>query len=705
MAKFNLSWLNAAVIASTNALSQKALYRQKSVGGAWLETGFTPANPLPKYASSVQSPDVAPNKIWEFKTQCICTQGGPIDNDNGVQEQIAFACINPTLSSTLETATITLDLAGTDITKARFTLRKASDNSIAFGPYIGNRVGDVATALASGLTPGTQYYWQTVLFATVAGVEVNSTLVGQLAVPCGPYNTTTEAPLAQDLRWVADQVSCEKEGGFDLERTISGLSSPATAWYDSQTSRVYVADYDNNVKGNVYWFNPNTATAESDMTYSTQVMHDDLYNAKIDPEKRKIYFVGKDSNGLIVYDIDTDTVQTVAFGTNAAFSRITLTVTDNYIYCNDSTNSIVIINRHTLAIANTKTIASITNNAHFNTDVQIVVANNKAYVINVNNSSIGTIGVYSTDLNTHQTEIALPGAASWAGGFGNYWQNAYYDATSGNLYVGDIGSSSRHIINTTTDTVIDSRVMGNKSGKSNVQSFWTTNPITGELFYLYSALNSSADASHVKRTYLEDRTTHALTRMYENQAYSGLSHITGTTRLVGTSANAVKWNLNPSAGTDGTIQILNTAIGGSNTGRKIVLTLKEVDFNNANMPTGQTKINAQGDANYIAPAIDVSACAITYTTDCPVDQVTTFAGDTLEWEFSIASSVKNNPSIAKIQVYAYNLDTASTEGSPIEYTSPYDYHYFSGEFTGLTGSNYNIRIKYLDSSNAELQNC
>lgn len=704
MAQFKLNWINTTILSNPNSSGQKALYRQKAVGGAWLETGFSPANPLATYVAEVTSPVLSDNKIWEFKLQCTCTEGGPVDNDNGVQEKLKFVCVNPTLEKTLDTATITLSLAGTDVTKVRFTLRKVSDNSIVFGPYFGNRVADVATALASGLTAGTQYYWQAVLYSTVGGVEINSAQADQLGNVCGPYLITTEAPLAQDLRWVADQTSCEKEGGFGLERTITGLSTPNRTWYDSQNSRVYVTDNDNSVNGNVYWFNPDTATSSADMIYSSVIKDNEIYNTYIDGPKRKIYFVGRNTGGLLVYDIDSNTSSVVAFGTNTQFSRITLTVSDNYIYCNDATNSIVIIDRNTLTISSTKPIAGITNSAHFNTDVQLVIGNGKLYAINANNTTIGTIGVYSLDLNTHHGEITLPGATAWSGGFNNIWQSGFFDSVSGNLYVGDIGSSSRYVIDTDTDTVIDTKVMNNKSGKSNVRSSWTTNPVTGELLYLYGALNNSADSA-ITRTYLVDRDTHAILRMYENQSYSNLTHITGTTRLVGAYGGGVQWNGTPGWDTDGTIQILNTAIAGGNTGNLLTLTLKEVDYNNANTPTGQVKDNIPGNTDYVAPTASGS-CAITYTLDCPVDQVVTSLGDKVEWEFSLASAVKNNPEIAKIQVFVYNVDTSATVGVPIEYNSPYDYHYFSGEFTGLAaGPTYTIRIKYLNASGVELKTC
>lgn len=184
MAQFELNWFNAAVLISPNAISQRALYRQKSVGGAFISTGFTPANDLPKTASQTLSPDLAENVIWEFKVQAICTEGGPTDNDNGIIELLEFECLTPILSQDVDSATITLNVLGLDITKARFTLHFASDNTVADGPTTVNKVGNSISYTATGIDPGTDYYWEIELYSTVGGVEIVSSSLDQLGFAC-----------------------------------------------------------------------------------------------------------------------------------------------------------------------------------------------------------------------------------------------------------------------------------------------------------------------------------------------------------------------------------------------------------------------------------------------------------------------------------------------------------------------------------------
>lgn len=192
MAQFNLNWFAAPVMVNPNATGQRASYRQKSVGGVFITTGFTPANPLAKTTEQVLSPNLGTNIVWEFQVEALCTEGGPTANDNGIQEVIRFSCITPSLSWDTEDATIQLNVSGTDITKAQFTLFKDSDDTIASGPVTINRAGTIIQYQALGLTPNTTYYWTVVLFATVNGVEISSMAVSQLGAACQSVDFTTD---------------------------------------------------------------------------------------------------------------------------------------------------------------------------------------------------------------------------------------------------------------------------------------------------------------------------------------------------------------------------------------------------------------------------------------------------------------------------------------------------------------------------------
>lgn len=198
MAQFTLQWDNTDVLANSNAIAQRALYRQRSIGDPFISAGFFPANDLAKSVNAALSPVLLNNIVYQFKVQSICTQNGPTDNDNGFQEGINFACITPVITKTETTSNITLNVAGLDITKARFTLRKASDNSIAFGVFTSNNVLDSISGDAIGLTSATNYYWQIELFANVNNVEVVSSHSDYLGQACSPYPFTTNAPVVCD---------------------------------------------------------------------------------------------------------------------------------------------------------------------------------------------------------------------------------------------------------------------------------------------------------------------------------------------------------------------------------------------------------------------------------------------------------------------------------------------------------------------------
>jgi len=193
MAQFNLIWIADSLITNANATGQTVYYRQKSVGGAWIPTGFTPANPLITSIEAVESPVLTDNVVYEFKVECECNQNGPTINDNGVQEGICFTCIAPTFVKDHEHIEVTVDVTGKDITKARFTLRRSDNNNIVGGPIIVNKVGTTIVNDFTGLSAATNYYVQIELYATVNTVEVNSAQVDQLGSACSPYPVATDA--------------------------------------------------------------------------------------------------------------------------------------------------------------------------------------------------------------------------------------------------------------------------------------------------------------------------------------------------------------------------------------------------------------------------------------------------------------------------------------------------------------------------------
>jgi hypothetical protein len=192
--QFTLSWSNTALEASSNSLNQRALYRYRTVGGAFISTGFTPANDMATSVNSATSPSLDDNKVVQFEVETICTINGPAINDNGIQEVIGFACITPTITETDTTSGVSINVTGLDIIQARFTLRKSTDNTIVGSPIVASVSGTTISTSVTGLTASTNYYWQVELYAIVNGVTVISSSSDYLGAPCSPYTFTTSAP-------------------------------------------------------------------------------------------------------------------------------------------------------------------------------------------------------------------------------------------------------------------------------------------------------------------------------------------------------------------------------------------------------------------------------------------------------------------------------------------------------------------------------
>lgn len=192
-AQFTLYWSNTKILSNTNVTAQRAVYRLRSVGGSFISSGFTPTNDMAKSVVSADSPSIADNVVAQFKIQSICTVNGPRDNDNGIKEAINFTCISPTITKTHNQATVNINITGLDITGARFTLKKTSDNSIVQPPILGTVTSTTISYTKTGLVASTSYYWEIELYAIIDNIEVISSSDNYLGANCGNYSFTTDA--------------------------------------------------------------------------------------------------------------------------------------------------------------------------------------------------------------------------------------------------------------------------------------------------------------------------------------------------------------------------------------------------------------------------------------------------------------------------------------------------------------------------------
>lgn len=243
MATFTLNWDNSLVLAEVNAINQRASYRVKTTGGAFITTGFTPSNDM---ATSVTSATHSgtDNKIYEFKVEAICTAGGPTMNDNGIVEQIVFACVDPSsLTADASTVTISIDLTATDVTKVRFRLRKQGDDSLV-QTITTVTPGGIGTTSANftGLTSNTAYYVTAEFYCVINGVEVISSSSDYLNAVCGGnianWKITTDAAEVANLIFAWDT---EAEA-VNLTTNIDGTFSTID-WGDGTINSILTHTY------------------------------------------------------------------------------------------------------------------------------------------------------------------------------------------------------------------------------------------------------------------------------------------------------------------------------------------------------------------------------------------------------------------------------------------------------------------------------
>lgn len=188
MVVFTLEWETDDIVNNTNVTGQTASYRLESTApnGGW--TPILP-NPLGKTIETVDTPALLDNITYQFKVEAICTLNGPTINDNGIQEEIGFACITPVITKTTTTSTISIDVTGLSITKAGFELLKQSTPNPPVVPLtVMDRVGNTIGMTASTLISATAYFWKVRLYANVNDELVNSfDYMG--ACPTYPFTT------------------------------------------------------------------------------------------------------------------------------------------------------------------------------------------------------------------------------------------------------------------------------------------------------------------------------------------------------------------------------------------------------------------------------------------------------------------------------------------------------------------------------------
>lgn len=523
--------------------------------------------------------------------------------------------------------------------------------------------------------------------------------------------------------WIKNTFDCEGSSQFDIRKVITGLSSPSNLWYDSTTNRVWVVDLDNNIDGNIYWFNPRTATSESDMNYYAGIKANSLYNNYIDTVNKRIYLTGTDTltpsnvQGLFVFDIQTQTHYQIAYGSSMAFQRQLLFVTSNYIYCKQNNDNLVRFVRSNPQLSTSVDIPINVTSQQINYlqsgAQRMLEVGTNIWVVGGSggNSAVKDIGIFDANFN-YITSIVLQGAAYVnLNGNSRCWQSSFYDSANRYFYVCDFGGKIKFRIpvNLTNNGVLGQTLGGTATGvsiattletKTYASVAWTIDPVTGYLYEAYGLFNTLSDTAQIYKMYQIDRTTGNIISLINDKYITNVVQVDDglPDSLMGSNAGLFFWsNAGSIYSTDGTISFYNNTIGGGNTGNVIVRTL--IKYNNTtNQPTTQIKPNVISDLDYIPPYFNTTECPPTSGDTCP-SFTQTIVGTTLPvfyYEFDALNEVVNNTNITKIKV-SIRQNVGNTVYRTNEYLRPFN-AYNSGSFV-VPNAAYNLILEYINVVN------
>jgi hypothetical protein len=521
--------------------------------------------------------------------------------------------------------------------------------------------------------------------------------------------------VANSFSWRKDTFDCEGSSQFEVRKTIEGLSSPSNLWYDSSTTppRVWVVDLDNNIEGNIYWFNPQTATSEDNMNYYTGIRANSLYNNFIDTVNKKIYLTGTNIggqgtgavDGLFVFDMQTQTHRQVSYGDPDPFQRQLMFVTSNYIYCKQNNFSLIRFDRSNPQ-SSTSVLIPITSSeqsAYLQSGAQkMVEVGNKIWVVAgsggdtvVGGVAGGNIGIFDEDF-VYVSRIVL-NSVSKVNLNGNlrYWQSSFYDTINRYFYVCDFGGKIKFRMPVDTSTYdrvfgfpLNSAVNGVSittilETKDYASVAWTVDPVTRNLYEAYALFNTLADNRQIYKTYQIKRSTGAAIKVIDNKYISNVVQVddglpnslmgSNTGLFYWSNAGGTTWN------TDGTITFFNNTVGGGNTGKVFVRTLRKWN-DTTNQATTQIKPNLETDLDYIQPYIDDTVCPLEIATGCPSGFTKTIVGTIFYYEFDVPNGVQNNTAnIDRIKV-SIRSDIGNTVLNSTTYNRPFN-DYNIGSFT------------------------
>lgn len=372
-----------------------------------------------------------------------------------------------------------------------------------------------------------------------------------------PVTDHTSCPVAPPptFSWIVDTFTCEQDSIFVLASQVTGLSSPQGVYYDETLDRYYVVDVDD-PNGNFWWFNPDTFASYGDVTHIAGLT-DWVYGHQHDPETRRIFATGRNTNGLKVLDIATGGITTVAYGNNGNFSRILVKLLGNVVYCGNQIggNTLTLVDKNTLTVLDTLDIDGgdiPSGPAYFNNDYSMTLVNGNEIWVTANSRTTAEIAIYDISLTTLIATISQPGSTTIPGwGYNRYWQSSNLDQEKNKFYCYDMGSSTLRIYDTITRSLVHSIPMNNRGDKPYAACGVVSNPLTNDRYISYSGLTDPNDTMQDRRTYKIDRDSYEFQSLLPGVNFFQLTNRTGTGEFWGAQPGNVVWQGTSNWQTDG----------------------------------------------------------------------------------------------------------------------------------------------------------
>jgi len=384
---------------------------------------------------------------------------------------------------------------------------------------------------------------------TINGLESNIWYDFKIESECG---TVTLQGRGQEviLLWVVDTYTCAQDQVFTQISQVTGLSSPRYSYYYAPLGRHYVMDQDD-IGGVLWWFDPNTFSSASGRNYvSGSDVLQQCYFAVPDREYKRLYATGYYSpgpGGLMVYDIAADNLTIIPYGSNgsSSFSRVTISVEGNNIYCGDRSNgTITIIARDTLTVTSTLNLTSIPagpGGKKISANARLTAVNGEIWVWEDGEVS-GTNNLllrYDIGLTTFLGSIDTSAYRStWNTG---YWGAPFFDAEKNIYYGTDVGSANIIAINTTTNTIQKVINIANREGFNNASSVFVRDPVTQDIYIAVQCTNTSP-TPNTRRTYKLNRDNINFEHVYPGLYFQQLERVGTTNFLYGTDPGQPRWN-------------------------------------------------------------------------------------------------------------------------------------------------------------------